>query len=164
MAAPAPLNVRLGDDTESGLANIVYQYLSQDLAESEKKRRQAAGLRGRVAMTAIDHEATVTVAFDSDGVTVWEGEKPPLDASIAGPYRSLVRLLQGESNPLLEHVRGRLRVRSSLRKPLFPLRVHALMKLTPEKATRLPGLPYLVLAGAVALVAAGAVAAAIAAR
>jgi hypothetical protein len=38
-------------------------------------------------------------------------------------------LLQGETHPLVEHVRGRLRVRSRLRRLWLPLRLHRLMKL-----------------------------------
>ncbi len=136
VAAAAPVRVRLAGGAESGLANIVQQYLEQDLAEFADKRRRASRLRGRVALTASDHEVTVTVAFSEGGIDIWDGQRPPLDASIVGPYQALVRLLQGETNPLLEHLRGRLRVSSSLRKPFFPLRVHSLMKLPPENGSR----------------------------
>ncbi len=154
--APA-LRVRLAEGAESGLASIVQQYLEQDLAEFEKKRRQAARLRGRMAMTAADHDTTVTVEFKGDEIAVWDGEHPPLDASIVGPYRALVGLLQGESHPLLEHLRGRLRVRSSLRRPFFPFRVHSLMKLPPEEGERAgpPAWAY-ALAGATAVALIGA--------
>ena len=128
-----PVRVRLADGAESGLANIVRQYLEQNIDESEQRRRRALGLRGRVAMTAADHEMTVTLDFRGEEIVIWDGECGPLQASIAGPHRALVGLLQGEGNPLLEHLRGRLRVRSSLRQPFFPLRVHDLMKLPPEE-------------------------------
>ncbi len=152
--APA-VRVRLAGGAESGLASIVQQYLAQDLAEFEKKRRQAGRLRGRVAMTAIDHETTVTVEFTGDEIAVWDGERPPLDASIVGPYRALLRLIQGEAHPLVEHLRGRLRVRSSLRKPFFPLRVHGLMKLPPEDGRRRGRTWVYALAGAAAAAAIG---------
>ena len=76
------------------------------------------------------------------------------NASIAGPHRALVGLLQGEGNPLLEHLRGRLRVRSSLRKPFFPLQVHNLMKLPPEERGQRRTRSYLMVGGAVAVMAA----------
>jgi len=53
-----------------------------------------------------------------------------LDAYIAGPYLSLVDLMGGRANPLVEHLRGRLRVRSSLRRPFLPYRVYSLLKLS----------------------------------
>ena len=136
VADPQAVAVRLEDGAESGLASIVQQYLEQDLAEFADKRRLAQRLRGRLAMTADDYGTSVTVEFRGDEIAIWDGERPPLDASITGPYRGLTRLLQGEANPLVEHLRGRLRVRSTLRKPFFPFHVHSLMKLPPEGGAR----------------------------
>jgi len=152
--AATPIRVRLADGAESGLANIVQQYLEQNLDDSETRRQRALGLRGRVAMTATDHEITVTLDFRGEEIVIWDGACEPLQASIAGPHRALLGLLQGEGNPLLEHIRGRLRVRSSLRQPLLPLQVHGLMKLPPEERgrRRVPG--YAIVAGIVAATAA----------
>ena len=148
-----PVRVRLADGAESGLANIVQQYLEQNLDESEQRRRRALGLRGRVAMTASDHQIAVTLDFRGEEIVIWDGEHGPLHASIAGPNRALVGLLQGEGNPLIEHLKGRLRVRSSLRKPFFPLQVHGLMKLPPEEPGQRRALGYVLVAGVVAAMA-----------
>jgi hypothetical protein len=152
-----PIQVRLAEGAESGLASIVAQYLEQDLAEFEQKRRRASRLHGRVAMTASDHDATVTLDFRGEEILIWDGEQPPLDASIAGPYQGLVKLLQGEANPLREHLRGLLRVRSSLRRPFFPLQVHRLMKLPPEGRARRRAWPYALAAGLAGAGAVGAI-------
>lgn len=138
MAQPSAVPVRLANGAESGLANIVQQYLEQDQAEFPAKRRQARRLRGRLAMTANDYGTSVTVEFREDEIAIWDGERLPVDASITGPYTGLARLLQGRAHPLVEHLRGRLRVRSSLRRPFFPLHVHSLMKLPAEKSARPP--------------------------
>ena len=151
--AANPIRVRLDDGAESGLANIVQQYLEQNLDESEPRRRRAIGLRGRVAMTAADHEMTVTLDFQGQEIVISDGEVGPLTASIAGPHRALVGLLQGEGNPLWEHLRGRLRVRSSLRKPFFPLQVHGLMKLPPEERDQRRTRSYVLAGGVVAVMA-----------
>ena len=148
-----PVRVRLAEGAESGLAHIVQQYLEQNLDESERRRRRALGLRGRIAMTAADHEISVTLDFRGEEIVIWDGEQGPVQASIAGPNRALVGLLQGEGNPLVEHLRGRLRVRSSLRKPFFPLQVHGLMKLPPEERDRKRTRSYALVAGGVAVVA-----------
>jgi hypothetical protein len=145
--------VQLSDGAESGLAHIVQQYLEQSLEESEPRRRRALGLRGRVAMTASDHEVTVTLDFRGEEIVIWDGACGPLEASIEGPHRALVGLLQGEGNPLVEHLRGRLRVRSSLRKPFFPLQVHNLMKLPPEEGGPRSPRSYVLAAGVVAVLA-----------
>jgi hypothetical protein len=128
--------------------------MEQDLEEFADKRRLAGRLRGRLAMTAADYETTVTVEFGGREITIWDGQHAPLDASIVGPYRGLTRLLQGRANPLVEHLRGRLHVRSSLRRPFFPLHVHSLMKLPPEEGSRRPG-GVLVLAAAAGALAVG---------
>jgi hypothetical protein len=128
------VRVRLDESAASGLAHIVQQYLEQDLADVDRKRRLAARLRGRVAMTASDHDVTVTLAFDGAEIVIFDGPRPPLDASIAGPHAALVRLLQGEAHPLVEHLRGRLRVRAKLRHLLLPLRLHHLVRLAPGDA------------------------------
>ncbi len=152
------IRVRLAEGAESGLASIVQQYLEQDLEECVAKRRQASRLRGRLAMTAADHETTVTLEFRGMEIAIWDGERPPLDGSIVGPYLALTRLLQGRASPLMEHLRGRLRVRSSLRRPLFPFRVHRLMRLPSEERSRTQA--YLVTAAVAGLlIAAGAAAA-----
>jgi hypothetical protein len=127
-----PVPIRLAEGAGSGLAHIVQQYLEQDLADFERKRVRARKLRGRVAMTASDHDTTVTLDFTGEEVLIFDGEKAPVDASITGPYQALVRVIQGEAHPLLEHLRGRLRVRSRLRRPLLPFRLHKLMKLETE--------------------------------
>ena len=152
--ATFPVRVRLADGAESGLANIVQQFLEQNLDESERRRQRARRLRGRVAMTAADHDITVTLDFKGEEVVIWDGEHGPLQASIACPYEALVGLLQGKGNPLLEHLRGRLRVRSSLRHPFFPLQVQSLMKLPPEARGQRRARGYVLAAGVVVVMAA----------
>ena len=129
MTAIADIPVRLADGSTSGLASIVQQFLEQQLADSASRRRRAGRLRGRLGLTATDYRASVTVDFRGDQIDVCDGSEEPLDASIAGPYRWLTELLQGRSNPLVEHLRGRLKVTSRLRNLFLPLRVHRLMKL-----------------------------------
>ncbi len=129
MSAPDSITVRLAESATSGLASIVHQFLVQQLADSEKRRALAAKIHGRLALTATDYHTSVTVDFRGDEIAVTDGNQGRLDASIAGPYKSLTRLLLGETNPLVEHLRGRLRVRSRLRNPFLPLRVHRLIKL-----------------------------------
>ena len=132
MSADAEITVRLADDAGSGLASIVQQFLQQQLAESSKRRTRAKRMRGRLGLTATDYQTSVTVNFRGDEIVVSDGSDASLDASIAGSYKSLTRLLQGRSNPLMEHLRKNLKVRSRLGSLFFPLRVHRLMKLTPE--------------------------------
>lgn len=132
MSADLEIPVRLEDDAASGLASIVQQFLEQQLADSSRRRVRAARLRGRLKLTATDYDASVTVDFRGSEIAISDAGAGPFDATIAGPYQSLTRLLQGRTNPLVEHLRGRLKVSSRLRNLFFPLRVHRLMKLDPE--------------------------------
>ena len=132
----AGIEVRLAGGASSGLASIVQQYLEQQLAESDDRRARAARLRGRMSLTATDYDASVTVEFCGDRIAIWDGAQAPLDAKIAGPYIILTQLLQGRANPLIEHLRGRLKVSSRLRNFFLPLRVHNLMKLPAERYSR----------------------------
>lgn len=125
------LPVRLAEGSGAGLAHIVQQLLSSDLAEFEKKRRRAAKLRGRVMMTALDHGVSVTLDFRGDEIVIFDGKREPIDTSIEAAHDSLLRMLQGRTNPLREHLKGRLRVRSTARKLLVPLRLYQLMKPSP---------------------------------
>ncbi|MGC2492777.1 SCP2 sterol-binding domain-containing protein [Candidatus Binatus sp.] len=134
MTAIADIPVLLADGSTSGLASIVQQFLEQQLVDSASRRRRASRLHGRLGLTATDYRASVTVNFRGDQIAVCDGSAEPLDASIAGPYRSLTELLQGRSNPLIEHLRGRLKVKSRLRNPFLPLRVLRLMKLARDGA------------------------------
>jgi hypothetical protein len=132
MIGEANVTVRLANDASSGLASIVQQFLAQQLEESSKRRTRASRMHGRLGLTATDYHASVTVDFRGDEIIVSDGSTELLDASIAGPYRSLTKLLQGRSDPLIEHLHRNLKVSSRLGNLFFPLRVHRLMKLAPE--------------------------------
>ena len=124
------VEVHLAQGASSGLASIVQQYLEQQLAESPERRHRASRIHGRLGLIATDYSSAVTVEFGGHDIAVHDGTREPLDASIAGTHRALTKLLQGEANPLVEHIRGRLKVTSKLRNLWLPLRVHRLMKLT----------------------------------
>jgi hypothetical protein len=132
MSTETYIRVRLADDACDGLASIVQQFLQQQLDDSSKRRVRASRMHGRLGLTATDYGTSVTVDFRGDEIIVSDGSAELLDASIAGPYLSLTKLLQGRSNPLVEHLRKNLRVTSRLGNLFFPLRVHRLMKLTPQ--------------------------------
>jgi predicted lipid carrier protein YhbT len=127
--APAAIEVRLDEGARSGFASMVQQYLEQQLAESAATRRRAARLKARLGLTATDYDASVTIQFSGGHISVSDGVFPRPDASIAGPLKLLTALLQGGANPLIEHLRGRLRVSATLKNLLLPLRVHRLMRL-----------------------------------
>jgi len=135
------MNVRRDESAESGFAHIIEQFLEQNFEESESRCRRARQLRGRLSMNAADYDQAVTLVFGGEEVRILDGVQLPVDASIDGPYETLIGMIQGEASPLIAHLKGRIKVRSSLSKPFFPLHVHNLMKLEPEGAGRAPRVP-----------------------
>lgn len=127
-----PIPVRIAEGSVSGLAHILQQYLAQDMAEFESKRAHASKLRGRVAMSASDKDATVTLDFRGTEILISDGDTGPVDASIGGPYDQLLGVIRGDTNPLVAHLKRRLRVRARPRRILLPLQLHRLLKLEPE--------------------------------
>ena len=115
-------------ESPSGLASMVYQYLVQTLDQEPERRREAAGLRGRLALEATDAGVAITLIFEGDRISVQDGIATPVDGYIGAPFMVLMRLLSGEKNPYLAVVRRQVRFRASLRRPLFSYRVFQLMK------------------------------------
>lgn len=121
--------VLVGEEAASGLAQMTHQYLEQTLAEVPTKRGEALGLRGRLGLEAAEGGVAVTLSFDGEEIRIQDGLLMPLDAYIAGPFQLLLDVLGGRANPYGEVLRGRLRVRPSLGRPLFGLRAYRFMRL-----------------------------------
>lgn len=115
-------------DEASGLARIIGQYVEQMVGDSQAKREQAAGLRGRLGIRAREGDIAVTVVFEEDGITIEEGLGEP-DAVISGEIEFLMNVLAGRANPAWEVCRGRLSLRPSLRRPVFGYGAYRLMRL-----------------------------------
>lgn len=116
-------------EASSGLAQMTHQYLEQTLAEVPAKRGEALGLRGRLGLQADEGGVAVTLSFEGEEIRIQDGLLVPLDAYIAGPFQLLLDVLGGRASPYREVLRGRLRVRPSLRRPLFGLRAYRFMRL-----------------------------------
>jgi putative sterol carrier protein len=128
-ASSTLVSVSLADaESPSGLALMTYQYLVQTLDQEPERRRDAAGLRGRLALEATDAGVAITLVFEGDHIKVQDGIATPVDGYIGAPFMLLLHLLSGEQNPYLAVVRRQLRVRPSPRRPLFPYRVFRLLK------------------------------------
>lgn len=131
-ASSTLVSVSLSDaESPSGLALMTYQYLVQTLDQEPERRRDAAGLRGRLALEATDAGVAITLVFEGDRIKVQDGIATAVDGYIGAPFMLLLNLLSGEQNPYLAVVRRQLRVRPSPRRPLFPYRVFQLLKARP---------------------------------
>ena len=128
-AASNVVSVTLVDaESPSGLALMTYQYLVQTLDQEPERRREAAELRGRLALDATDAGVAITLIFEGERIRVQDGIAEPVDGYIGAPFMLLMRVLSGEKNPYLAVLRRQLRFRASPRRPLFSYRVFQLMK------------------------------------
>lgn len=116
-------------EAASGLGQMTCQYLEQVLEDEPSKRQQALGLRGRLGLEAAEGGVAITLTFRGEEIWIQNGLLRPLDAYIAGPFQLLIEVLGGQANPYREVLRRRLRVRPSLRRPLFALRAYEFMRL-----------------------------------
>lgn len=100
MVAPAVPSVRLaaGDDA-SGMAVMLGELLTENLADYPGRARAARAVRGRVAMTAADHDRSVTVHFTGRTVVVEEGAAPGVPA-VTGAWLDLAQLCSGRLAPV----------------------------------------------------------------
>jgi hypothetical protein len=144
-------------EAASGLGEMTCQYLQQILEEDPSKRRQALGLRGRLGLEAAEGGIAVTLSFEGEEIRIQNGLLEPVDAYIAGPFQLLIEVLGGQANPYREVLRRRLRVRPSLRRPLFGLRAYGFMRLAEprEGGGGAAGRPWLLAAAVVAGVVTG---------
>lgn len=128
-AASNLVSVTLVDaESPSGLATMTYQYLIQTLDAEPERRREAAGLHGRMALDATDAGVAITLIFEGDRISVQDGIATPVDGYVGAPFMLLMRLLSGDQNPYAAVLRRQLRFRASVRRPLFSYRVFNLMK------------------------------------
>ncbi len=124
-----PVRVTLAAGEEaSGLASMIGQYIEQILAESPKKRREAAALRGRLGLRAREGDVAVCIVLDEGGIVIEEGLTDP-DAVIAGKVEFLMHVLAGRRNPIWEFGGGHVAIRPSLQRPLFGYQAYHLMRL-----------------------------------
>lgn len=128
-ASPAAAAVSAGPDL-NGLGMMVVQYLEQELADFPDKAAAASGIRCRIAM-AVEKGIAVTVSFRGSEVVVENGIGGGLDLRIQGPYMLLARVLCGQANPLVEVLRGKIRVHGLPRRPVQLVKVLRLLKLRP---------------------------------
>ena len=122
-----PVAVAAGEEA-SGLANMIGQYLHQILADSPAKEAEAAALRGRLGLRALEGDVAVTMVFGDGGIVIEEGLREP-DAVISGEIQQLMHVLSGRANPAWELGRRRMAARLTLRRPLFGYQAYRLMRL-----------------------------------
>ena len=128
-----PVDLVDGDDA-SGLADMLHQFMSQNLEESAKKRAQARRLAGTVLFRAAeDEEVCVRMAFFGDRIELadYSGEAGKLPA-ITSDFLSTAHLTTGEEGPFALLFKRKVKVSFSVGSIPFLLRVLRFMQLPAE--------------------------------
>jgi len=106
-----PVYLPAGPDA-SGLADMIHQYLSQNVTDSPDKRKQARSLSGEVFLEAAEDDICVRVRFCGDRIELADVASPaPGGASIRADFISIAHLTTGERGPFELLAMRRLKVR-----------------------------------------------------
>lgn len=127
-----PVYLPAGPDA-SGLADMIHQYLSQNVTDSERKRDQAQGLLGDVYIEAAEADICVRIRFHGDHIDLTDVVAPAPDgASIKADFISVAHLTTGERGPFELLATRRLRVKFQPVQIPFLVRVLRFMQIPPE--------------------------------
>jgi hypothetical protein len=128
-AAKVLVEPREGEDL-NGLGMMVLQYLEQDFACFPYKAEAARRIRCRIGME-VDKGVAITVSFLGERVIVENGVRGNPDFHMKAPYLLLSRVLCGKASPVLELLRGNIKLLSLPRRPIQSFRVLRLLKIEP---------------------------------
>ncbi len=122
----------------NGLGVMLQQYLEQNLSDSEEKVRQGLRLRGCVGVE-VEKGIGVTLDFLGDRILVENGIQGRPDLQLRSSYLVLSRVLSGKANPVLEFLRGNIRLLALPRRPLQSYRALRFLEI-PRELVLEPGL------------------------
>lgn len=154
LVSKAPVSVRLeNEDEASGLADMLHQYITQNIEESPKKCAQARRLRGSMAFQAAeDPEVCVLIRFDRERIALEDAKcLPKTMPSITADFISISYLTTGQESPFALIAKGKMKTRFSLRDVPFLLKALRFMRVPPEEPAQ--ATTWLWLAGTAALLA-----------
>jgi hypothetical protein len=115
----------------NGLGKMMMQYLHQILAGSSRKRKQARGIRGRVAVE-VERGIAITISFEGERIRIENGIGHGRALHLAGPFSVFANVLSGKSNPFMEFVKGHVKVKSFLNQPIQSLKIFRFLKVPSE--------------------------------
>jgi putative sterol carrier protein len=105
------------DQSLNGLGMMLQQYLEQNLAEFEGKRKAAQGLRGCVSVE-VEKGIATTVSFQGDRILIENGVGPNPDLHLKASYLVLSQVLTGKASPFGEVLRGNIKLCVFPRRPI----------------------------------------------
>ncbi|MCP4750758.1 MAG: hypothetical protein GY866_07690 [Proteobacteria bacterium] len=116
----------------NGLGNMIGQYLEQNLRDSEKKVKQ--GLRLNICTTVeVDRGISISIRFARETILIKNSVGTKADLHLKSSYMLLGELLSGKVNPLVEVVKGNIKLaKIPFTKPFQTLRLLSFLKIPSE--------------------------------
>ena len=115
----------------NGLGKMMIQYIEQSLADFSYKTEQALGIHGCVVVE-VERGIAITISFEGERIRIQNGVSNGADLHLTGPFFLFANVLSGKSNPFMEVVKGNIRVKSFLRRPIQSLKIFRFLKIPSE--------------------------------
>ena len=112
----------------NGLGKMMIQYLEQNFADFSYKTKQALGIHGCVVVE-VEQGIAITLSFEGERIRIRNGVGNGADLHLTGPFSVFANVLSGKSSPLMEVVKGHLKVKSFLKRPIQSLKIFRLLKI-----------------------------------
>jgi len=116
----------------NGLGNMVLQFMQQEFGALEDKARTARRIKCIMSMEVEEGGISITISFEGDRIVVENGVVDKPDLYMKGPYMLMTDILCGKVNPILEVLKGNIKMKSIPKKPFQAFKVLGILKLDPE--------------------------------
>ncbi len=117
----------------NGLGNMILQFMQQEIAASEQKSQKARKISCTMSM-AVEGGISVTISFAGNRILVENGVVVQPDMYMHASYLLMTDILCGKVNPVVEFLKGQIKLKAIPRRPIQALKVLGILKLDPNAA------------------------------
>ena len=110
---------------------MMLQYLEQNFSDFRYKVDQGLRIRGNVAVE-VDKGIAVTINFQGQVIRISNGVGSHPDLYLKSSYLLLANVLSGKANPLLELLKGNIKLRAFPKKPFQSIKILQFLKIPPS--------------------------------
>ncbi len=115
----------------NGLGKMMIQYLEQNIADFAYKTKQALGIRSRVVVE-VEQGIAITISFEGEMIRIENGIGSCPDLHLISSYSILANVLSAKANPLIEFIRGNIKLASFLKRPVQALKILRFLQIPSE--------------------------------
>lgn len=125
------------EENLNGLGQMMLQYLDQNIKEFDHKARQALKLRGSVSVEVENNIAT-SIIFSGSEIQIQNGVTEKPDLYLKGSYLTLSKILSGSSGPLMELIKGNIKLKAWPKRPIQSIKILIFLKCPPDFSVQDP--------------------------